>query len=58
MKQNNPNNAKYRSPNQPVLESLKLFKPKIIQAIDRTIGIQIDENEIVSARIILVKNSD
>lgn len=54
MKQNNPSNAKPKSPKrEPSLASLRFLPPKITRAMDRIIGIQIDENVIVSANIIL-----
>jgi hypothetical protein len=55
MKQKIPSSAVPKSPSQVLPESLriKIIEPKIKQAIDRIIGIQIDENEIVSAKIIL-----
>ena len=57
MKQKNPSNAVPRSPSQVLpAESLRFITPKIKQAMDRIIGIQIDENEIVSAKIILIKS--
>jgi len=52
MRQNNPSSAKPRSPSQVLPASFRFINPKIIQAMDRTIGIQMDENEIVSAKII------
>lgn len=54
MRQNNPSSAVPKSPSQVLPESFRFIKPKIIQAMDRTIGIQMDENEIVSARVILL----
>lgn len=54
MKQKTPSNAKPKSPKrEPSLASLRFLPPKITRAMDRIIGIQMDENEIVSARIIL-----
>lgn len=54
MKQKIPSSAVPKSPSQVLPESLriKIIEPKIAQAIDRIIGIQMDENEIVSAKII------
>ncbi len=53
MRQNNPSSTKPRSPSQVLPESFRFIRPKITQAIERMIGIQIAENEIVNAKIIL-----
>jgi hypothetical protein len=53
MKQKNPSSAILKSSSQVLpAELLRFITPKIKQAMDRIIGIQIDENEIVSAKII------
>jgi hypothetical protein len=53
MKQKIPSNAKPKSPKrEPSLASFRFLPPKIARAMDRIIGIQIDEKEIVSAKII------
>jgi len=54
MKQKIPSSAKPKSPKrEPSLASFRFIRPKITQAIERMIGIQIAENEIVRAKIIL-----
>jgi hypothetical protein len=53
MRQKIPSSAKPKSPKrEPSLASFKFLPPKMVRAMDRIIGIQMDENEIVSARII------
>ena len=55
MKQKTPSSAKPKSPKrEPSLASFRFLPPKMARAIDRIIGIQMDENVIVSARIILI----
>lgn len=57
MRQKIPSSAKPKSPKrEPSLASFRFLPPKMARAMDRIIGIQMDENEIVSAKIILVKN--
>ena len=55
MKQKIPSSAKPKSPKrEPSLASFRFLPPKIARAMDRMIGIQMDEKVIVSARIILI----
>jgi len=56
MKQKIPSNAKPKSPKrEPSLASFRFLPPKMARAMDRMIGIQMDENVIVSATIIGLK---